>query len=191
MKNTIIYLIGFPGTGKRTIASEICRQASMILVDNQSVNFPLFNVVGADGKTPLPEQIWENTKKIWDVVFDTMINLAPSDCSYALTNCLVNDDPGDKEQFERVKLLAEKRNASFVPVRLICSVEEMEKRIVQPERKKYLKEVNPESPRYNAEKYTIFNPEGADLFSLDVTNLQPVEAAKTVLSHAGERILNT
>lgn len=50
MKNTIIYLLGFPGTGKYTIAKEICKQADFKLVDNHLINNPLFTLIENDDK---------------------------------------------------------------------------------------------------------------------------------------------
>jgi hypothetical protein len=65
MKNTIIYLIGFPGTGKYTIAREIAQQEDFRLVDNHLVNNPLFNLIHADGITPLPRTYLEKRKTGW------------------------------------------------------------------------------------------------------------------------------
>ena len=61
MQNTIIYLIGFAGTGKYTIAKEICRLTNARLVDNHLINNPVFSLIRADGKTLLPESVWEKT----------------------------------------------------------------------------------------------------------------------------------
>ena len=79
LNNTIIYLFGFPGTGKYTIAKEICAQASNVkLVDNQTVNHPVFNLLELDGD-PLPDRVWENCKTIWGAVFDSILHIAPSE----------------------------------------------------------------------------------------------------------------
>jgi shikimate kinase len=45
MRNTMIYLIGFAGAGKFTIAKEICKSAEARLVDNHLINNPIaFNI---------------------------------------------------------------------------------------------------------------------------------------------------
>jgi predicted kinase len=46
MKNTIVYLIGYAGTGKYTIAREIAGLTGAVIVDNQLINNPVFSVVG-------------------------------------------------------------------------------------------------------------------------------------------------
>lgn len=187
MKNTIIYLLGFPGTGKYTIAKEICKQADFKLVDNHLINIPLFTLIENDGKTLLPHRIWDNIGRIWEAVMDTIVHISPPHYSFVLTNALTEQGQGDRAWFERVKGTAEQKKALFVPVRLSCSVEEMEKRIVQPERKIRMKEINPESPKRNAENYTVLTTDHPNLLNLDVTSLTPQEAAATILNHARSR----
>ncbi len=45
MKNTIMYLIGYGGTGKYTIAKEIAALTGAVVVDNHLINNPVFSVV--------------------------------------------------------------------------------------------------------------------------------------------------
>ena len=184
MKNTIIYLLGFPGTGKYTIAKEICKQADFKLVDNHLINNPLFTLIENDGQTLLPQRIWDNIGRIWESVMDTIIHISPPHYSFVLTNALTDQNKNDRAWFDRVKSGAEQKNELCVLVRLSCSVEEMEKRIVQPERKTRMKEINPASPRRNAENYTVLSVDYPNLLNLDVTSLTPQEAATVILNHA-------
>lgn len=48
MKNTIIYLIGFPRAGKLTIAKEIAKSIDAKIVHSHRINNVLFDLVGAD-----------------------------------------------------------------------------------------------------------------------------------------------
>ena len=68
LRNTIIVLIGFAGTGKYTIGRELCRRTGAKLVDNHLINNSLFTVVNADGLTPLPGAIWSKVRAIRQVV---------------------------------------------------------------------------------------------------------------------------
>ena len=70
MQSTIVYLIGFAGTGKHTIALEICRLTGARLVDNHLINNPVFSLIQADGKTRLPETVWKKTWAIRHIVLD-------------------------------------------------------------------------------------------------------------------------
>ncbi len=89
LKNTIIYLIGFPGVGKLTTARILCQKTGAKLVDNHMINNPVFSIIGADGVTPIPEAAWIRVRQIRDVVFDTMVNVSPPEFSFVLTNVLI------------------------------------------------------------------------------------------------------
>ena len=54
MQKTIVYLIGYAGTGKYTIAKELGRLTGAILVDNHLINNLVFSVGGADRTRPVP-----------------------------------------------------------------------------------------------------------------------------------------
>ena len=49
----VVYLVGFAGTGKLTIATELALRIDARVVDNQWVNNPIFGLVQTDGVTPL------------------------------------------------------------------------------------------------------------------------------------------
>ena len=187
--STIIYLLGYPGTGKHTIGKEICRQNSRFrLIDNHLINTPIFSIINADGVTPLPLKVWENVGKIWDAVLDTLVNVTPPDFSFVLTNALF-DSEGDRAWFKEIEAMAKTRNAKFVPVLLRVSVEEHQKRIVQPERKKRIKETDPKSPARYALLNNLYVPDHPNLLTLDVSDMPPSESAQIILnylSQAGE-----
>lgn len=185
MRNTVFYLIGFPGTGKYTIAKEICRLIPDIrLVDAHLINNPIFSLIPLDGKTNITKRTWANRVKIWQAVFDTMIHISPPEFSFVLTNYLSQYDPEDVEWFEQVKAMAEAREALFVPVLLTIDPAEHKNRIVRSERKDRYKETNPEAPaRYAAEDrlIEIVHP---NLLEVDVTELTPEDVAKKIILHA-------
>lgn len=184
LENCIIYLIGFPGTGKYTVAKEIVAQENFKLVDSHLINIPIFSLIQQDGKTPLPSRVWQNCKIVWRAVLDTIIHIAPQSYSFVLTNKLLENDPDDRAWFKEVETAANAKNALFIPVRMLCSQAEMEKRIIQPERKVRLKQTDPEAPaRYlkNDEILKITHP---NALTIDVSNLTAADAAKTILNHA-------
>ncbi len=185
MKNTIIYLIGFPGSGKYTIAKEICRLAPNIrLVDSHLINNPLFSLIPLDGKTKIPRRVWDNLGKIWDAVIDVMIHVSPLEFSFVLTNYLSQNNPNDVAWFEEVKAMTEARKALFIPVLLTIDQEEHKKRIVRSERKDRYKETNPDAPIRYATNDCLINIAHSNLLELDVTGLNPEEAAKKIILHA-------
>lgn len=184
LENCIIYLIGFPGTGKYTVAKEIAAQENFKLVDSHLINIPIFSLIPTDGKTPLPSRVWQNCKQVWRAVLDTMIHIAPADYNFVLTNKLLENDTEDRAWFKEVETAATTKKAHFVPVRMICSVKEMEKRIVRPERKERLKQTDPLAPARYVQNDEILKIDHPNLLNIDVTNLSASQAAQQILNHA-------
>jgi len=183
-ENTIIYLFGFPGTGKYTIAREIVKQANFVLLDNHLINNPVFSVIRPDGKTKLPEAVWDNCKKIWNVVWDSIHTIAPPEANYVLTNQMTEQTEGDREWFFEIAAHAEKRGSTFLPVRLLCSEEELRRRIVMPDRRERMKMIDPEGVSRYYNEDSVLKPDHPDLFELDVTEIPASEAASIILERA-------
>lgn len=174
-ENHILYLIGYPGTGKYTLAKEFHAQMPHFkLVDNHLINNVLFPLIYTDGVTPLPPRIWENVGKIWDAVVDTVIYISPPDYSFILTNALSTSE-ADRAWFDVVCKMAEARQAVLVPVALTVSVEEHKKRIVSEERHARFKETDPEGPEKYAKAQNMLIPEHPNTLVLDISDLSPSE----------------
>jgi hypothetical protein len=183
LKNTIVYLLGYAGTGKYTIAKELCRTAPEFhLVDNHLINNPLFSLIHADGITPLPPRIWDNVGKVWDAVIDTMIHISPPDYSFVLTNAL-SDSAKDVAWFHEVEDMASRRNATFVPVVLKISLDEHKKRIVSPDRVDRMKEIDPNGPARYAAADNLIRPIHPNLLTLDVSSISAEQSAQSILNH--------
>ena len=58
-----LYLIGFAGSGKYTVAKEIAKFEYRI-VDNQLINNPIFSLLDLDGVAPIPEKAWASIEDI-------------------------------------------------------------------------------------------------------------------------------
>ena len=80
LKNTIVVLIGFAGTGKYTIGRELCRRTGARLMDNHLINNPIFKVVNADGVTPLPKAIWSKVKDVRRIVYESIHDGVSTTC---------------------------------------------------------------------------------------------------------------
>ncbi len=182
LKNTFIYLIGFPATGKYTIAKELCKlEPSIKLVDNHLINNPIFSVLELDGKTKLPDQVWQNVDKIRDIVLDSIVKLSAKETSFIFTNHLIENDEHDLEQYYLIKKTALARGAYFLPVHLKCSVEELEKRIDSDERAVRFKMTDKSAVRPYAEKFNVLKIREHNGFELDVSLMFPKEAALEIL----------
>lgn len=182
-RNYIVYLLGYPGSGKFTLAKEFHAQMPHFkLVDNHLINNVLFPLIHTDGVTPLPPRIWDNVGKIWDAVVDTMIHLSPPDYSFILTNALSTSE-GDRAWFDEICRMAKARQAVLVPVVLTLSVEEHKKRIVSDERRARFKETDPEGPEKYAKAQNMLIPDHPNLLTLNVSDLSPTESVAAIRHH--------
>ena len=59
LSNVVVYLVGFASTGKLTIARELAPMLNAKVVDNHWVNNPIFGLLETDGKTKLPDAVWD------------------------------------------------------------------------------------------------------------------------------------
>ncbi|MEP6922074.1 MAG: hypothetical protein ABI967_13190 [bacterium] len=182
LKNTIIVLIGFAGTGKYTIGHELCERTGAKLIDNHLINNPIFKVVNADGITPLPPGVWDKVKNIRRIVYDAIRELSPPNLSFVFTIELIEGNPGEQKAFEDLAELAQARNSLFVPVRLLCDVEELCRRVVDPARVQMLKSISPEQARRKAAKEAVLTPNHPNTRTIDVTKKSPSESVASILS---------
>jgi hypothetical protein len=192
MQNTMIYLIGFAGVGKYTIAKAIAEMMAGTLepckiVDNHYVLNPIFNLIAQDGVTPLPTQVWDAAMQVRLAVLATIEHVSPRDWNFVFTNELTEDSDGSNLMlYSQILKVAEARGARFVPVRLWCDLEEHLSRVVRPERRERMKGVDPNEARDKHANHKLFMPDHANTLTLNVSNLMPNVAAQTILNHALE-----
>ncbi|KJV80305.1 AAA domain protein [Rickettsia hoogstraalii str. RCCE3] len=170
---TIIYLIGKPGTGKYTIAKELSK-SGYIICDNQLINNSIFALLEYDGFKDIPKFAWDAIGCIRDNVFD-FITKEPLN-NYVLTNVL-EENEGDRKLFKQVENMALQRGFIFVPVKLVISKEENNKRVQSLDRALRYKSLRIES---NAELINISHPH---LLEIDVSDLTANVVAERILEH--------
>lgn len=184
MNNTIIYLIGHYGVGKLTIAKAICAATDARLFDNHLPNNVIFSLIRADGKTPLPEGVWDMIGVIRGQAFKAIEELTPADTSYVLTNCLLESYPGDRETYEQVKAVAIRRGNVFLPVLLRASDAAHAARVNSPERAERLKHTDVDSAAHKRRTEELLRIDHPNRLDLDTTDLPPSEAARLIIAHA-------
>jgi len=174
-RHITLYLIGFYGTGKYTIAKEIAKFGYKV-VDNHLINNPIFSLLDLDGKTPIAENAWISVRKIRHIVLDFIVQDQKS--NFIFTNALLEEE-GDWKIYNLIKETAEKRGSLFIPLKLIVSREEHMKRITHPDRKARFKTTNPAEVHKEKEMIKIDHPR---LMEVDVTHLSAADAAKEILN---------
>ena len=179
--NTLIILIGFAGTGKYTIGRELCRRTGAKLVDNHLINNPIFRVVDADGVTPLPAAVWEKVKGIRRIVYDAIREISPPSLSFVFTLEMRESDPAAHQAFRDLQALAEARRSLLVPIRLLCDVEELCRRVADPARAELLKEISPELARKKSAEHSVLHPQHENVRTIDVTAKAPGQSADAII----------
>ncbi|BCM89890.1 hypothetical protein IAD21_01740 [Abditibacteriota bacterium] len=184
MKNTIIYLIGFPGTGKYTIAKEIAASSRARLIDNHLINNPIFSVLRTDGKTKLPKEVWDYTRRLGDIVREAVVELGAPEENFIFTNSITQENASDNIVYDKISQVAEQRASVFVPVRLLCSLPTLQSRIVGRDRTERMKMTDAAAIADFYNKFTVFDPQHPHQITLDVTEIQPHQAASQILAHS-------
>jgi hypothetical protein len=184
MNNTIIYLIGHYGVGKLTIARAICAATDARLFDNHLANNVIFSLIRADGKTPLPEAVWDMISVIRGQAFRAIEALTPADTSFVLTNCLLESDPGDRAAYEQVEAVSVRRGNVFIPVVLAASDAAHAARVGSPDRAEHLKHTDVVSAAEKRLREPLLRIDHPNRLDLDTTELPPLEAARLIIAHA-------
>lgn len=184
MRNTIIYLIGHYGVGKLTVAQAICAASDARLFDNHLANNVIFSLIRADGKTPLPEAVWDLIDVIRDQAFTAIETMTSPDTSFVLTNCLLESDPGDRAAYEKVVAVAARRGNVFVPVVLSASDAAHAARVGAPERAARLKHTDVDGAWRKRQAEPLLRVDHPHRLDLDTTDLPPDTAAAQIIAHA-------
>ncbi len=183
MTGIFLLLIGFPGTGKLTIAKHLAPLLPAKIIDNHWVNNPVLGVLDLDLKAPLPPEIWEQTGRVRQAVLDTIVTFTPPSASFIFTHFAIEGDQRSQRTYGQIADAANRRGSVLVPVRLHCEAEELARRVAVPERAERLKSVNAEASRERSRTLQVFDPEHANGLDLDVTSLSAEDSAEAIRRH--------
>ena len=184
MNNTIVYLIGHYGVGKLTVGRAICAASDARLFDNHLANNVIFSLIRADGKTRLPEGVWDRIGMIRDQAFKAIEELVPADTSFVLTNCLIEGYPRDRDAYEQVKAVAGRRGNVFLPVVLTASDDAHASRMANADRVERLKHTDVDSAARKRSTEDLLHFDHPNRLDLDTTDLPPDDAARLIIAHA-------
>jgi hypothetical protein len=183
MNGTIVYLIGHYGVGKYTIAKALCAASGARLFDNHLVNNVVFSLIRGDGRTPLPERVWDLIWTIREQAVTAIAELSPPEESFVLTNALREGDPRDHRAYEQILQLAAGRGSLFVPVVLTASDEAFATRIGAPDRHERLKHTDVASAALSRLQAPLLRVDHPHRLDLDTTDMPPDEAARRIIEH--------
>jgi predicted kinase len=179
-----ICLVGFPGVGKLTIARALSRSIEATVVDNHWINDPILRLL-PKANSAVPEAVWPQVAKVRSAVLETIATLASQGSNFIFTYAGSNEDDADRAAFEEYRNVAMRRSSRFIAVRLLCSEEELVRRIQSPERRGR-KLTDPGEAIENFRNFSPLDPNTPDSLTLDVTHLSADEAAARILDHLNQ-----
>lgn len=182
----IVFMLGYPAMGKRTIGAHVSALLDAVLVDNQLVYRPLVELFRWDGIAPLPPQIWERVIPIRQAVLGVIEDLAPATNSYVFTNVLV-DEAGAAAEYDQLRSLAKRRGSLFLAVMLTCDIDVQVSRIANPDRVALRKGSDPQGYRRHRLTTDLFQPPASEVIHLDTTETTPTTNAQGIYQALHER----
>lgn len=182
----VVFMLGYPGMGKRTIGSHLATLLDGVLVDNALINRPLVELFRWDGIELLPPEIWNRTIPILDAVLGTIEDLAPLSNSYVFTN-VIEEGPTAADMYNRICSVAHRRRSLFLSVMLTCDIEAQVGRINNPDRVALRKGSDPEAYRGHRLNTSLYQPPPAEVIHLDTTSTPPADNAERIYQELRDR----
>lgn len=110
----LYYLVGAPGSGKRTVGKELSALTGAALLDNHLTNDPVFLAAGISGNEPVSDEVWALCFAVRQAIRTATLH-APPTLAHIFTNYLTAQDQ-EWMNVERLRQLATARGVPFVPV---------------------------------------------------------------------------
>jgi hypothetical protein len=184
MRNTIVYLIGHQGVGKRTIGSAICGATGAVLVDSHLIANPIFSVVSIDRVAKVPAAVKRKVSAVRSAVLAAMVEDASVGQSFVLTDVLFENATG-AGRYGDVVDAAGARGAVFVPVLLYCADDvEYARRVTDPPRAAHLKQTDLAISLKRRATEALLRIDHPNLLVLEVGPLPASSAAAAIIRHA-------
>lgn len=182
-ENVIILLMGFAGTGKRTIGQELSKLENFRFVHHHDWIDPILNLLGTNSLVwwDLNQDGWKKINDVRDIIFSTIADVSPRNFNFIITFELVDKDPYHQIFYNKLLEVVEKRHATFMPVRLICNEAELVERLQSTDRNQYLKLSDKELAQKRVREQQVFYSGHKNEISIDVTNLTAIVSAKKIL----------
>jgi len=182
----VVFLLGYPGMGKRTVGARVAELLDGVLVDNALISRPLMELFRWDGVELLPPGFWDHVAPIRDAVLRTVEDLAPASNSYVFTD-VIEDGPAAADAYDAVRSLAHRRGSVFLAVVLTCDLDVQVGRIDNPDRIALRKGSDPEGYRRYTLTTRLFAPPPDEVLELDTTATSPDENARLVVAELRRR----
>jgi shikimate kinase len=182
----VVFMLGYPGMGKRTVGGALAQELDGVLVDNALLHRPLLELFRWDGKQAIPMEIWDRVAPIREAVLGTIRDLAPPSNNYVFTNCL--PEGGESAaHYASIRSLAHERSSLFLSVMLDCDIDVQVSRIDNPDRVALRKGSDPEGYRWHRLNTSLFQPPAGEVLQIDTTSASPDANAAKILAELEAR----
>jgi len=181
----LIYLYGYPGVGKNTVAQQIEAQSGHIAIQNHLISNAFRHVIAKQPKSDyaaLEPLVKHHTMKAW-LNFLEFVDKAADDKGLIFTSVLYQNDPGRVEYFDFIRDWAHSRRRPFFPVRIVCSADEALRRAQSPNRNAEFKLNDPVILDKLMRENTLLSTAAENFLELDTTSLPADQAAAAILAH--------
>lgn len=179
MSNQFLFVVGPPGIGKYTVSKIIADRWPCKLIDNHYWLNPIFGLIQQDGITPIPGEVWAKAKRLRSVVLETIQTCSPKEWNFIFTHTYANTPQG-YEIINELFSVTDARSADVLIARLLCDADELAKRVVSPERRLHMKEIDSEAARHNA-TLPLFEAGPRKMITIDTSKLSAQETAEIIL----------
>lgn len=178
-ETAVVFLLGYPGMGKRTVGAALASLINGVLLDNARIHGVLLEPFRWDGVGPLPPEIWDRVTPIRQALLGVIEDLAPASNSYVFTNAL-EDEESSTEHYDSIKGMAARRGSLFLAVQFDCDIEVQVSRIDNPDRIALRKGADPPGYRWHRQNVKMFDPPAEDRFDIDTTSTSPDRNAELI-----------
>ena len=173
MKKVVVLLYGNPACGKLTIAKKITEKYKFHLMDNHYFNNIIFPYI--ELTTPNVLAVYPDINKIKKIWMDDVVKYGKKDGGFIFTDVLV-DDKSVRENVKNMKEFAKKLGYRFLPIKLVCNVEDIKKRINTKDRGAKFKLTD-----FNVWKNYIHNTKFLDVENSLVINNSNIENTMSLI----------
>lgn len=176
--------MGIAGSGKMTIGESIVkRDPSFKLVTPDSSFGSILKLLcdNADVMWSLDQKGWAAVNQALDVTLYTIAEVCSKESNFVITSEMLANNTYHQNYFERVQRAAEKRDAILTPVRIICELDELIKRVQDKNRLAYFKTRDVELIKKRFAENEVFYSHLPNELSVNVTNLTSNQSAEKIL----------
>jgi len=182
----IVHLIGFPATGKLTVARALAELADgndrkFVVLDNHHVANVIFAALDMKAMTSVPEAVWERVRDVSQALLRTIEELSPPAWSFIFTNVLTDDTDTERGYVDRLARLAQQTDRTYLPVLLHCDPAALTARVANADRRDRMKWIDQPAVDEFVRTHRLIDVSDLDPLTIDTSTTDPIDAARLIL----------